>query len=192
MDRHRRMAKERVEPKALGRHGAHARERHRVAARDEHQAGEEDAEAAQDRGRPRHDLAVLVAGGEEDARGGEREDERPQQKRAALAPPERGHLVERRRGGRGVVGHERDREVGAQERGLEHDDADHQERGRGVDGAARGVDPAPVARVAAVDPGRGAVGERDERADEARVPRVDRKLAHEPCALFRCRTHGAR
>ena len=49
VDRHRRVAEQRVEPDALGRHRVEAGERVGV---EQHQAGEEDAEPHQHRGRP--------------------------------------------------------------------------------------------------------------------------------------------
>jgi hypothetical protein len=72
-----------------------------------------------------------------------------------------------------VVGDQFDREVVAQERGLEHDHADGEQDRRRVHGAARGIHPAPVARETAVERGAGAVEERDQPADEAGDTELD-------------------
>ena len=152
VDRHRRVAKQRRQPDALRRHRVKAGER--VGA-EQHQAGEEDAQPHQHRGRPGGDLAVLVAGREQDRRGGQREHPGPQQQRALLARPHRGQLVEVRRRGRGVVGDHLQRQVGAREGGLDHDHADRQQDGERIHGPSRRVgEPAlaPVPASAAITP----------------------------------------
>ncbi len=172
VDRHRGMAEQRVQPHALRGHRVEPRERVGSAG-DEHQTGEEDPEAAEHGGRPRHDLPMLVAGGEQNAARCQREHPGPEQERAALAAPHRGHLVERGRRGRGVVGDQLDREVVAQEGGFEHDHADGEQDRRRVHGPARGIHPAPVARETAVERGTGAVEKRDQPADEAGDAELD-------------------
>ena len=68
MDRHVRVAEQRGEPLALG--GSRVEVGEGLGLED-HQPGEEGAEAGQHGGRPGDDLAVAVAGQEEDAARGE-------------------------------------------------------------------------------------------------------------------------
>ncbi len=91
---------------------------------EDRQRGEERAEAEQHRGRVRGDLPNPPARQEQDQARPQRQQEHPQQQRPLLRGPRRGRLVERRRGRRGVRGDDVEREVGAQERGLE----DHRTR----------------------------------------------------------------
>ncbi len=173
MHRHRRMAEQRRQPGALGRHRVGGGERPAVGAREEdpgdHQAEEEDGDAGEDRRGPGHDLAVTVAGDVEDGRRGDREHERPEQQRAGLAAPEGGELVEQRRRRRGVVGDERDGQVGADEEDLERDRRDQQEAEHRVDGAAGGDHPAAIA-AGADQRGDAGVDRDEQRGDEGRGP----------------------
>ena len=151
MDRHRGVAKQGVEPDALGRGRVEAGERERVGTRgddpEEHQPGEEHRQARQHGGRPRHQLPQPVASQPEDPGGSEREHPGPQQQRARLARPHRGELVAGGRRGRGVVGDQLDREVVAQEGDLQAQHADREQPGHRVERepSRLGVAPIPMA-----------------------------------------------
>ena len=70
-----------------------------------------------------------------------------------------------------VLGHQGDREVGAQERRLEDDHADREERADGVDRPPRGVDQAPVVAARAEQDRRaGRVDAGEGRGDRAGGP----------------------
>ena len=148
--RHVRVAQQRSEARALGRRRVEMGEGLRL---EDHQADEERAQRGQDRRRPGHDLAVPAASHVEDAARGEREHPGPEQQRALLARPHRGQLVEGGRGGRGVVGDQREVEVVSDEGDLEQHHRGGEEARHRVDRTARGVDPAPVAGARAVDRG---------------------------------------
>ena len=143
-----------------------------TSGREQHQPDEEGGDAHHHRGRPGDDLAQPVAGRVERGAGGDREHPGPEQQRALLARPHRRQLVEGRRLDRGVLGDERRRRSRRGEGDLDDRHAGGQQRAEGVDGAARGVEPAAVA-VASGEGERaggesGEEGQRQQGAAEAR------------------------
>ena len=98
--------------------------------REDEQRGEERAEAEQHGGRVRRDVAQPPAREEQHEARPQRQQPHPQQQRALLRGPRGGGLVEGRRRRRRVRRDDREREVRAQERDLEHHEGDGRQRRR--------------------------------------------------------------
>ena len=142
VEHHRRVAQQRVQPEALGRHRAGARERR---LEEDQQAAEEGREPEQHGGRVGGDLARPPPGEEQDRARPHAQQQHPQQEGSLLGRPDRGRPVERRRRRGGVRGDQLRGEVRAQERQLEQQEADGQGARQRIDRAAPGVDPGPPA-----------------------------------------------
>ena len=174
VDHHRRVAEQRVEAGALGRRRRQRVERVLPA---HHQEQEEAGDHAEDGGGVRRDVAQRAAGQEQHRRGEQRQERGPQKQRPVLGRPQRGDLVEGRRVGRGALGHEREREVRAQEGRLEHRERGHAEARDAVDGAPAGGDPLAPSRCAR----RRATPRPRRRPSAARRP--GRQTPRPPCQL---------
>ncbi len=164
VDHHARVAQERVEARPLER-----RDREHVERRlhEDEQAAEERAEAQQHRRRVRRDLAHAPAREEEHEARPDRQHEEPQEQRALLRGPRRGHLVEERRGRRRVRRDDREGEVRPQERDLQDREGRRRQARQRVHGAAARHHPVLPAAARAVDRRRDAVQGDGEAEDQA-------------------------
>ena len=167
VDHHRRVPEQRVQARAFG---GRVRQRVERVLPAHHQQQEEAGDHAEDRGGVGRDVAQRAAGEEQHRRGEQRQERGPQEERPVLGGPQRGHLVEGRRAGRGALGDQREREVRAQEGRLEQRERGHAQARDAVDGAPAGGDPLAPPRARAVQGGPGRVGGRQQRDDQAGRP----------------------
>ena len=164
MDRHHRVAQQRVQPGPLGRH---RRARLEGVGEAQQQHREEGGEPEQDGLRVGRHLAQPVVRQPQRQAGEAREQQDPEQQGALLRGPDRGRLVEVRRGRARVRGDDVEGEVRAQERRLEQREGHGDDPEHGVHRAAARLDPGLAVGASPVQRGPDPVQRRRQGEDQA-------------------------